>query len=370
MQNTATKKKAARLKKPSTVKSTAIKKQKGKSTSKKTQSAAALDPMAVMGISSAYWQSKVLHTAVRLDIFTRLKGRTATAKQLATACKADPRGLEILLVAVVSLGLLSQKGGRYRNNKLSNAFLVKGSPTFQGGIVSMFDSWYPAWGDLYDAVVKGAPVVGKPHDQGPEALRNYIYGMHYRALGQGNLLAKDIDFSGRKHLLDVAGGPGTFCVKFCQKNKGLKATVLDLPQTLEITSEIVGSLGMADRVARRPGNYLTDTFGKGYDSVLLSSMFNQESPKVVKKILKNAYRAIDPGGMILVQDQMLNREKTGPALSALIGVNQLIHTPGGAAYSEKEVSEWMRACGFRKVKTVQLSEPSPFVVLLGEKPKK
>jgi len=351
-------------------KSTLKKVLKKKFVPKKKSGSAPLDPMAVMGISSAYWQSKVLHTAVRLDLFTRLKGRGATAKQLAAECKADPRGLEILLVAVVSLGLLSQKKGLYRNNKLSNAFLVKGSPTFQGGIVSMFDSWYPAWGDLHDAVVKGAPVVGKPHDQGPEALRNYIYGMHYRALGQGNLLSKDINFSGRKHLLDVAGGPGTFCIKFCQANPALKATVLDLPQTLEITSEIVGSFGMAERIARRPGNYLTDSFGKGYDCVLLSSMFNQESPKIIKKILKNAYRAIDPGGMILVQDQMLNREKTGPSLAALIGVNQLIHTPGGAAYSEKEVSEWMGNCGFKKVKTVKLSEPSPFVVLMGEKPKK
>ncbi|MBN4054418.1 hypothetical protein JYT87_01780, partial [Nitrospira defluvii] len=173
-----------------------------------------------------------------------------------------------------------------------------------------------------------------------------------------------------KHLLDVAGGPGTFCIKFCQKNKGLSATVLDLPQTLEITKEIVTSFGMEKRIARQPGNYLTDAFGKGYDGVLLSSMFNQESPKIIKRILKNAYRAVDPGGMVLVQDQMLNRQKTGPALSALIGVNQLIHTPGGAAYSEKEVSDWMKDCGFGKVKRVRLSAPSPFVVLMGEKPKK
>ncbi|MFQ5597269.1 MAG: methyltransferase dimerization domain-containing protein [Nitrospiria bacterium] len=330
----------------------------------------AVDPMAVMRISSAYWQSKVLHTAVRLDLFTRLKGRALTAKQLATRCKADRRGLEILLVAAVSLGLLSQRGGVYRNTRLSNTFLVKGSPRYQGGIVSMFDNWYGAWGDLSEAVMKGRPVVEKPHDQGPEALKNYIYGMHYRALAQGDLLAKRIDFTKKKHLLDVAGGPGTFCIKFCKKNKGLSATVLDLPQTLEITKEIVASFGMEGRIARRPGNYLTDPFGRGYDAVFLSSMFNQESPKVIKAILRKAYQAVDPGGMILVQDQMLNRQKTGPALAALIGVNQLIHTPGGAAYSEKEISEWMQAAGFKKVKPVRLSEPSPFVVLTGEKPKK
>lgn len=358
------------MKKTENAKKKPVKKKAKVKTVPKASSAAVLDPMKVMGIASSYWQSKVLHTAVRLDLFTLLSDKALTVSQLATKCKADKRGLEILLIATVSLGLLNQTGGKYRNTRLSKTFLVKGSKRFQGGIVSMFDTWYGAWGDLHDAVVKGKPVVGKPHDQGTEALRNYIYGMHYRALAQGDILARDIDFSDRKHLLDIAGGPGTFDVKFCQKNKGLSATVLDLPQTLEITTEIVRSFGLEKRINRRPGNYLTDrSFGKGYDAVLLSSMFNQESPKIIGKILKKAFNALEPGGFVLVQDQMLNRTKTGPVLSALIGVNQLIHTPGGAAYSEKEVSEWMSATGFKKVKTVQLSEPSPFVVLLGQKSK-
>ncbi len=346
-----------------------MKKENTKEAQQKKNLTSGSDPMEVMRIASAYWQSKVLHTAVRLDVFTQLKDGPLTVKQLAKACKADPRGLEILLIAVVSLGLLNQENGLYQNTLTSSTYLVKGSKKFQGGIVSMFESWYPAWGNLCEAVTEGKPVVEKPHDQGPEALKNYIYGMHYRAMGQGDLLAKDIDLSGRKHLLDVAGGPGTFDIKFCQENKGLSATVLDLPQTLEITSEIVTAFGMENRITRRPGNYLTDNFGKGYDGVLLSSMFNQESPKIILNILQKAFKAIDAGGMILVQDQMLNRQKTGPELAALIGVNQLIHTPGGAAYSEKEISDLMEKAGFRKIKTVKLSEPTPFVVLMGEKPK-
>lgn len=327
-----------------------------------------LDPMRVMGIASAYWQSKVLHTAQRFDIFSRLKDGAATAPELAAECKADPRGMEILLVAVTALGFLDRKKEKYQNNSFSKTFLVQGSPRYQGGIVSMFDSWYGAWGDLHQAVASGKPVVDKPHDQGPEALRSYIYGMHYRALAQGELLARKIDFSKKKHLLDVAGGPGTFCIKLCERNPKLRATVFDLPQTLEITREITESFGMGERIARRPGSYLTDAFGSGYDSVLLSSMFNQESPQVNKEILRKAFEAIDPKGLVLVQDQMLNPQKTGPLLSALIGVNQLIHTPGGAAYSEKEIAEWMKEVGFRKIKPIRLPPPSPFTVLVGEKP--
>ena len=328
-----------------------------------------LDPMKTMELSSAYWQSKVIHAANRLDVFTRLDDHPATVDDLARECQADPRGLEILLIACTALGLLRRKNGVYSNSPLSDTFLVKGRPRYQGGIVSMFESWYPNWERLYDAVVTGKPVVEKPHDQGPEALRAYIYGMHYRAIAQGELLAKKIDLSKQRRLIDIAGGPGTFDILFCKAYPNLTATVLDLPQTLEVTREIVASFQMSDRVKTQPGNYLEDaSFGEEYDTLLLSSMFNQESPQVIKEIMRKSFNALSSNGLVIAQDQMLTPDKTGPLLSALIGVNQLLHTPGGAAYSSKELSDWLKDVGFVKIKTIPLPPPSPFTVITARKP--
>ena len=326
--------------------------------------------MTVALMSSAYWNSCVLHTAQRLDIFNQIGSGRATAQQLAEKCSADPRGMDILLIACTSLGLLDRKNGYYQNSTLAKTFLLKGSPYYQGGIVSMFQEWYPTWGKLYDAVVSGKPVVEKPHDQGDEAVRTYIMGMHYRGVAQSKLLAEKINMQGRKKLLDVAGGPGTFSVMMCLKYKGLQAVVLDLPQTLRITREIIESYQVGDRVITQEGNYLRDeTFGKGYDAVLLSSMFNQESPSVIKDILRKSSAALNRGGLIIVQEQLLNDAKIGPTLAALIGVNQLLHTPGGAAYSGKEMADWMSETGFIKVQRVPIPPPSPFTVLKGLKQK-
>src|SRR3990172_6533902 len=328
----------------------------------------ALDPMTVARISSAYWHSKVLHVANRLDVFNRLAGRTVTVEELARDIGADPRGLDILLIAVTSLGLLERVNGRYRNSPLADTFLVKTSPRYQGGIVSMFEDWYPTWGKLFDAVVTGKPPVEKPHDHGHEATRTYIYGMHYRGLAQAQLLARKIPLKGRKRLVDIAGGPGTFSIMLCKANKGLSATVIDRPQTLRVAREIIASYRINDRVETREGDYLADTFGAGYDAGLLSSMFNQESPTVIKDILRKTHDALAPGGLVIVQEQLLNDEKSGPALAAMIGVNQLLHTPGGAAYSGREMGDWMKAVGFTKVKRVPMPSPSPFIVLTGIKP--
>lgn len=336
--------------------------------SARKRSSGALDPMTVARVSSAYWHSKVLHVANRLDVFNRLAGKSLSADELAREAGADPRGLEILLIAVTSLGFLERVDGRYRNSPLAATFLEKSSPRYQGGIVSMFESWYPTWDKLHDAVVTGKPPVQKPHDQGTEATRTYIYGMHYRGVAQAQLLAKKIPLKGRSHLVDIAGGPGTFSIMFCKQNRGLSATVLDQPQTLTVTREIIASHEMTGRVHTKPADYLSDAFGAGYDAALLSSMLNQESPAVIREIFRKTHHALAPGGLVIVQDQMLDDDKSGPVLSAMIGVNQLLHTPGGSAHSGREIAEWLGAVGFTKVKRVPMPAPSPFTVLTGMKP--
>ena len=326
------------------------------------------DFMAVMKIASAYWSSRVLHAANHIDLFTKLEGREADAEELARDCNADRRGLEILLIACTSLGLLDKKGDKFVNTELSSAFLVKGRERYQGGIVAMFDDWYTAWLGLPESVVTGKPSVHKPHDISDEATRNYIMGMHHRAVGQAHLLADTVDLRGRKQICDIAGGPGTFTIFLCNKTPGLKGIVFDLPQTLRITKEIIKMFNAEDKVRTMEGDYLKDSFGSGHDAVLFSSMMNQESPEVNKKSFKKAFDSMVSGGILLVQEQMLNADKTGPALSALIGVNQLIHTPAGAAYSDKEIAGWLEEVGFRNVGFKPLAQWSPFTVLTAVKP--
>ncbi len=326
------------------------------------------DFMAIMKIASAYWSSRVLHAANRLDLFTKLDGREAAAEELSRECSTDLRGIEILLVACTALGLLNRKDGKYSNNELSSAFMVKGRERYQGGIVSMFDDWYFPWAGLPESVITGKPAIQKPHDVSDEATRNYIMGMHHRAVGQAYLLADTIDLKNRKLICDIAGGPGTFTVFLCKKNPDLKGIIFDLRQTLKITEEIIKMFNAEDQVTTREGNYLKDSFGTSYDVVLLSSMMNQESPEVNKKTFKKVFDSMVSGGVLILQEQMLNSDKTGPLLSALIGVNQLIHTPGGTAYSDREIAGWLEEAGFEGMEFKPLSQWSPFTVLTAVKP--
>lgn len=326
------------------------------------------DPMAVMRISSAYWNSSVLHVAHSLDVFSQLKDGSATAKELAKKCNANERGMELILIACVGLGLLEKQGDRFNNGPIAQTFLVKDSPRYQGGIVSMFADWVSAWAKLKDAVVLGKPVVEKQHDKGDEATRTYIMGMLYRGIPQARLLAEEVPLREHKKMLDVGGGPGIFPIILTEKNPGLKADVLDLPQTLRVTRDIIKDFNAQNRVSTKEGNYLQDPFGEGYDVILLSSMISQEGPEVIKSIIKKSYDAMTSGGTILIQEQFLETDKSGPLLAALIGINQLIHTPAGRAYSAKEVADWAVEIGFQDISYRPLPDPSPFTLIQATKP--
>lgn len=143
---------------------------------------------------------------------------------------------------------------------------------------------------------------------------------------------------------------------------------MDLPQTLRITRELINQFGVSERVATLEGNYLEDTFPEGNDLLLLSSMMNQEPPEIVRSIFKKSFDALEPGGLLILQEQLLNAEKTGPLLPAVIGINQLIHTPGGRVYSVLEFSDWLSEIGFKNVKEIRMPEPTPFTVITGKKP--
>lgn len=326
------------------------------------------DPMAVMRIASAYWNSSVLHVAHSLDIFTALAAGPATVSELAKQCGADERGLELILIACVGLDLLEKRDGKFSNGPVAQTFLVKGGPRYQGGIVSMFADWVAPWSKLRGAVEQGKPVVEKQHDHGDEATRTYIMGMLYRGIPQAQLLAEEVPLKGHKMLLDVGGGPGIFSIILSQKNPGLKADVLDLPQTLRVTRDIIRDFHAEDTVSTKEGSYLEDDFGQGYDVVLLSSMISQEGPDVIKGIIQKSFDAMESGGVILIQEQFLDTDKSGPLLPALIGINQLIHTPAGRAYSAKEVADWAAEIGFTNLSFRPLPEPSPFTLIQGTKP--
>jgi hypothetical protein len=322
-------------------------------------------------IALAHRSSMVLFAASELDVFTQISRGHTTVDALASACAAQREPLRMLLEWCVADGTLTSDGTHYENTPATLAYLVKGQPAYAANGLKYAQDLYPAWGGLTDLVRTGKPSIDPESILGDdkEKTRAFIYAMHERARGLGSVLPHGADFAGRQRLLDVGGGPGTYSIALVQQTPGLHATVLDLPGVLEITREIVGANGCADRITLLPGNYLTEPFGAGYDAVLLSGMMHREHEAECRLLLRKSFDAMEPGGLIVVSDVFFEDDrKNSPPFALSFAINMMLTSNHGSAHAKTEMCRWMRDAGFTRLDLRPLAPPNPHTLVVGFKP--
>jgi DNA-binding CsgD family transcriptional regulator len=74
----------------------------------------------------AYMESRALLTALELDVFTAV-GSGATAAEVAQKISTHPRATEMLLNALVSMGMLAKQEGVFRDTPVTARYFAEGS---------------------------------------------------------------------------------------------------------------------------------------------------------------------------------------------------------------------------------------------------
>lgn len=328
------------------------------------------DPSLIMQLALAYRSSMALFTASELDVFTILSQGPRTSAEVAQATGSAIEQMRLLLNACVSINLLTRDGDRYANTEVADAFLVKGRPAYIGHGMKYAEDLYPAWGQLAQLIRTGRPVMEPEEILGkdPEKTRAFIYAMHERARGIGAVLPHGVDLSGRGRLLDVGGGPGTYSISLVRATPGLRSTILDLPAVLEITREIVANHGCGDRIDTQPGNYLTSDFGSGYDAVLLSGMMHRETPESCQLLLRKAFDALQPDGVVIVSDVFFeDDERTTPPFATFFALSMALTAEHGTTHARTGMAAWMKDAGFQDVEIRPLPPPNPHSLVIGRR---
>ena len=119
-------------------------------------------------------------------------------------------------------------------------------------------------------------------------------------------IAAEIDLGGRRRLLDLAGGPGTYAIHFCKKNPELSAVVYDLPTTRPFAEQTVERFALADRIAFIAGDIIDDPTGSDFDVGWISFfLLHSEGPETCAAIVAKTVAALNDGGLLLIQDSFL-----------------------------------------------------------------
>lgn len=320
----------------------------------------------LLQLSGSYWSPCTLHAGVKLDIFTPLADAPRTASELAQIIRADERGLGMLLNALVAMELLEKRDDCFLTTAFSAEHLSRKSPAYMGHIIMHHHYLVEGWGKLDEAVKHGTPV-RRPssHDTDNAKRESFLMGMFNLASLLAPQLASAIDLNGRRKLLDLAGGPGTYAIHFCQKNPALTAVIYDLPTTRPFAEQTVERFKLSKRITFVEGDILDDHIGSGFDVVWISHLLHDEGPETCAAIVAKAAAALQDGGLLLIQEFILEDSRTAPLHPALFSLNMLIGTSSGQAYAQGELHDIMTRAGLQEVKRLSIKLPNGAGIMAG-----
>jgi len=308
----------------------------------------------------SYMPSRCILTALELDIFAAV-ANGANAEQIGAKVNANARAVGMLLNALVAIGLLHKNSGIYTNTPESARYFVQGSKDNQrDGLLHFADIWH-RWSTMTDAVRRGSCVSLK-RERTPEWTRNFITCMQRMAKDRAPLVVKTLGTSGVRRVLDLGGGSGAYSIAFAKASPDVRCEILDVPEVVPLSAEYVNKAGVSAQVSLRPGDMLRDDFGSGYDIIMLNAICHSFSEEQNQDIFRRARQALASSGRLVVQDFILNPDKTGPTQAALFSLNMLVATDAGASYSEPEYTHWMKDAGFSEVSRINLPGPSDLIV--------
>jgi SAM-dependent methyltransferase len=326
------------------------------------------NPGSLLELSGGYWRTCALHAAVKLDVFTKMGSEELTAGELASCVEASERGVSKLLNALTAMKLLVKKGERYANTPAALAFLSKDSPKYTGHMILHHHHLMASWSRLHEAVQSGAPLRSRSAHGDEKTRESFLMGMFNAAMQLAPRLAAVIDLSGRRRLLDLGGGPGTYAIHFCLKNPGLRATVYDLPTTRPFALRTIERFAVGDRVDFVGGDYLEEEVPKGFDVAWLSQILHAEGPEDARRVVDKAVSTLNPGGMILIHEFILNDTMDGPLFPALFSLNMLLGTDHGQSYSEGQIVKMLESAGAKEIRRTPVQTPNDSGIILGVVP--
>jgi predicted O-methyltransferase YrrM len=311
-----------------------------------------------------YWETKILLTAMKLDVFSAIDERPKSAQDIAGRLKADPHTLGLLLNALVAMKLLSKDREGYANSSIALKHLIRQSPQYVGHLLLLHDAEWNNWGKLEETIRTGKRMVDRHVFETDPELGGHVLTVLNR-IGQhsGPDLAKRLKLNGCGRLLDLGGGAGTNAIAFCQVYPELHAAVFDLPETLKLTEKSVKEAGLDSRITLLPGDFNRDQLAGPYDVVLMSDILHYQTFQMNQDLVKKVFTSLAGGGRLVMKDRFLDEAGTGPAWTTAFAVHILVNTEQGSCFRASEAMQWLHAAGF--VSVVELEKTA---VVQGFKP--
>jgi len=297
-------------------------------------------------------KSRVILTAAELDFFTFLDEKPVSANEIALKKGLDLRAVTRVLDCLTAIGFLEKRDSVYHLTQKSSFYSAHHPETVLSMVLHMNYVW-DRWSGLTEIVKTGIPAEKKPGIvMDDESWKSFIDAMHVAGLEISQKIADEYDLSRFTRLLDIGGASGTYTIAFLQHNPSMTAVIFDLQNVIQMAKERIAAEGLSERVELVAGDFYKDELPKGCDLALLSAIIHQNNPHENLNLYIKIFKALKPGGTLLIRDHIMDSSRTKPPAGAMFAINMLVNT-GGDTYTFEEVKEGLEKAGFTNVKQVR-----------------
>lgn len=334
----------------------------------------ATDPTALFRRRDGLYASDLLVTAIGwLDLFNWLSKHSSNREVVCSQFLLAARPVDVMLTLFTAMGLLRVKSGVYRLTELAKEFLVERSPWDLSPYFSSLKE-RPICQEILEVLKTDKPFGWASKQDEQEWARameredfaeRFTAAMDSRGGYLAPIMAKVLDCTNHRRLLDVAGGSGVYACAVIFEHPHMEAAVFERPPVDKATSFAIAKRDLADRIAVIAGDMFQEPLPPDFDVHLYSHVLHDWNEVAVQMLLQKSFEALPPGGLVVIHDAHLNADKTGSLAVAEYSVLLMLSTQG-KCYSIGELYTMLEAVGFKN--PTNLPTAAHRSLILAEKP--
>jgi ubiquinone/menaquinone biosynthesis C-methylase UbiE len=322
-------------------------------------------PERIMQIATGAWAAGILGAGVIHSVFAHLESGADTNESVMKNAGLSARGTQALLDGLVGLGLVELIDGRYENSPEASEFLVEGKPAYTGGFVKFHFADMARWSGMPDVVSTGVPIATDTADVTENPFWEQLVPAIAVLSVPSALTAADklgLADAGPISILDVGGGSGVYSAIWLDMNRQARSTQIDWKNVNRIASASTAEHGVGDRFRTVDGDFHTVDFGTSeHDIGVYSHIAHQETPADNVAVFLKFRRTLKPGGTLVINDFVVNNDRSGPPFPLIFNSMMLLQTPHGATWREADYRAWLNEAGFAEVTFHPTSSPATLV---------
>ncbi len=248
------------------------------------------------------------------------------------------------------MGYVEKKKDEYIIADRARPLFINGGKDYVGGYIPHTLNKLNAWLEL-PQIIKGEKI-GRRKPDNISAFMNAMASTPEEDIQEivSHCLDKKKD---AKTVLDLGGGPGKYSKVFV--NRGLKAVLLDTPETIDYVSS---EFELADirHLTLKKGDFTEDEFVNEFeelfDIVFMGNITHIYSEDVNRNLLMRVSRLLNKGGMVAIEDFVRGRSP----YAEMFAVNMLANTEAGGTWTEEQYRKWLKYAGFSNIEVLDLAD--------------